>query len=562
VLDEAGEVVKTITVPEDSLIDIQELKYFKRSPMKFELTSFVTPYGINLDLGVAGKTWYFDVTDLAPILNGTKRMTIERGGQNQEELDIRFLFIKGTPPRYVESVTQLWPVTSPGYTSIVSNRVFEERNFTFPQAAKAAKIKSAITGHGQEGEFNRQTHFLNINGGARELEWLVWKECANNPVYPQGGTWIYDRAGWCPGAPTDVKELDLTPFINNGNTIKVDYGVNTASGDSRYIVNNQLVTYGNPNFKNDVAITKIIKPTADIEQGRFNPICMNPEVEIRNTGSDALTSVDISYGVKGATPKVYTWKGNLAFLQSARVALPSFGLDNWAQGDIFSASVSNPNNKVDEYAKNNIISTKFTQVKKWNSSIVVQLRTNNFPNETTWELTDESGKVLKSRKNALKANTLYIDTLQNLNGCYQWRITDSDDDGLSFFANSDGNGTLAIKNLGGVNSGLQADFGKEINYQFIAGSIIATNDLTYRPELLVFPNPTAGLFTVQTEGLKEGFELSVTNLQGQKVLSQLIPNSDELHREMAIDLAAFPNGMYIVQLKSGKMMLAQKVVKN
>jgi hypothetical protein len=561
VLDESGAVVKTINVAEDSTLDIEDLKYVRRSPMKYELTSFVTPYGINLDLGAAGKTWYFDVTDLGPILNGTKRMTFERGGQNQEELDIRFLFIKGTPPRDVLTVNQLWPVTSPGYTSILTNRVFEERNFTFPTETKAAKIKSAITGHGQEGEFNRQTHYLNINGGLRELEWLVWKECANNPVYPQGGTWIYDRAGWCPGAPTDVKELDLQPFIGNGNTIKIDYGVQAASGDSRYIVNNQLVTYGSANFKNDAAMSKIIKPTADIEQGRFNPICMNPEVEIKNTGSEVLTSVDISYGVKGATPKIYTWKGSLAFLQTTRVLLPSFGLTDFAQSAFFSASVANPNGKADEYLKNNTITSKFTQVKKWSSSIIVQMRTNNFQNETSWELTDETGKVLKSRKNGLKVNTLYIDTLQNLNGCYQWRITDSDDDGLSFFANGDGNGSLAIKNLGGVNTTIQADFGKEINYQFIAGTMIATNDLSYRPELLVFPNPTSGLFTLQTEGIREAYDISVTNLQGQILLSQKITNIGELHQETTLDLSSFPSGMYIVQVKSGQLVLSQKIVK-
>ncbi len=561
VLDESGAVVNTINIPEEATLDIEDLKYVRRSPMKYELTSFVTPYGINLDLGAAGKTWYFDITDLGPILNGTKRMTFERGGQNQEELDIRFLFIKGTPTRDVLSINQIWPVTSPGYANILNNRVFEERSYTFGADVKAAKIKSAITGHGQEGEFNRQTHFININGGLRELEWIVWKECANNPVYPQGGTWIYDRAGWCPGMPTDVKELDLQPFIGNGNSIKIDYGVQTASGDSRYIVNNQLVTYGSPNFKNDVAINKIIKPTADIEQGRFNPICMSPEVEIKNTGSETLTSVDISYGVKGATPKVYTWKGSLAFLQTARILLPSFGLVDFAQSEFFSASVANPSGKTDEYPQNNTLTTKFKQVKKWNSAIVVQMRTNNFPNETSWELTDETGKVLKSRKNGLKANTLYIDTLQNLNGCYQWRITDSDDDGLSFFANGDGNGSLSIKNLGGVASSIIADFGKEVNYQFIAGTTIATNDLEYRPELLVFPNPTTGSFTLQTEGIREAYDISVSNLQGQTLLSQKISTINELHQETSLDLSAFPSGMYIVQIKSGHLVLSQKIVK-
>ncbi|MBK8441874.1 MAG: hypothetical protein IPL35_00010 [Sphingobacteriales bacterium] len=25
-----------------------------------------------------------------------------------------------------------------------------------------------------------------------QFQWQVWKECADNPLYPQGGTWIFD----------------------------------------------------------------------------------------------------------------------------------------------------------------------------------------------------------------------------------------------------------------------------------------------------------------------------------------------------------------------------------
>ena len=55
--------------------------------------SFVTPYGINLNLGIDGKTWTFDMTDFTPVFNGQKQITVERGGQWQEDMDIRFLFL-------------------------------------------------------------------------------------------------------------------------------------------------------------------------------------------------------------------------------------------------------------------------------------------------------------------------------------------------------------------------------------------------------------------------------------------------------------------------------------
>ena len=63
--------------------------------MSFQIMSFVTPYGLGLNFGVDGKTWYFDVTDFAPILKGNKRITMSGGGQWQEDMDIKFLFIGG-----------------------------------------------------------------------------------------------------------------------------------------------------------------------------------------------------------------------------------------------------------------------------------------------------------------------------------------------------------------------------------------------------------------------------------------------------------------------------------
>ena len=91
-------------------------------------------------------------------------------------------------------------------------------------------------------------HLFNINGGADEFSWQVLKGCAENPVYPQGGTWVYDRAGWCPGMATDIQENDITPYVTPGTNAIVDYNITTASGDSRYWVSNQLVTYGAANF--------------------------------------------------------------------------------------------------------------------------------------------------------------------------------------------------------------------------------------------------------------------------------------------------------------------------
>ena len=108
-----GAVISTIPVATEGTINITDLDYYRRYPMKFEIMSFVTPYGINLNLGIDGKTWTFDMTDFTPILKGDKRLTIEDAGRWQEEMDINFLFIVGAPPADVVDICLLYTSPSP-----------------------------------------------------------------------------------------------------------------------------------------------------------------------------------------------------------------------------------------------------------------------------------------------------------------------------------------------------------------------------------------------------------------------------------------------------------------
>ena len=80
---------------------------------KFQLISFITPYGKRLKMGGDnGWAWVFDVTDYLPILKGEMKIS---AGNNQELLDLKFIFIKGTPPRNPLSVENLYPIKSYKY---------------------------------------------------------------------------------------------------------------------------------------------------------------------------------------------------------------------------------------------------------------------------------------------------------------------------------------------------------------------------------------------------------------------------------------------------------------
>ncbi len=561
IYDEDGNLTGEIEVEYEGVIDITDLEYFRFSPAKYEIMSFVTPYGINLDLGPEGKTWIFDVSDYGPILKGSKRLLMDKGGEYQEEMDIKFAFIKGTPPRNILDIKQIWPVQSYGYTSILNNSQLEPRTLTAGSDVRGLKVRTMATGHGQEGEFISRVHSLNVNGGSSEFVWSLWKECANNPVYPQGGTWVYDRAGWCPGAPTDLREFEITPFVQPGSSFSLDYGLNAASGDSRYIVNAQLVTYADMNFTSDVALEEIINPSDRIEYARSNPICGGPVVVIKNNGKNTVNSVTFSYGVDNSSPLSYTWAGTLAPLQKQTLALPDVDPALLYNGQVFRVTVTAVNNTNDQYSGNNILSSPITPVKLLDKDIVVTMKTNGAPSETRWVLTDANGNIIKTSRPDLTAFTMYNDTIRGLSGCYRLQFTDSDQDGISWWANGDGDGYMRVKPLNGGWVFFQPDFGSELTFNFIAALPNATEDVESAAEVSVSPNPTTEAVWISLSGFWGNTRIDVYNQQGIPVFTEsaMIGTRDE-YRTL-LDLSSVPAGLYTVKVSGRKIAKAIKVIR-
>ncbi len=549
IFNQNGIKIDSIPITPTGTISVTELNYYTRFPSKYQIMSFVTPYGAYLDMGMDGKTWIFDVTDFAPILKGNKRITVSGGGQWQEDMDIKFLFIVGTPPRDVLNIQQLWPDNGTSYTNIMNNRRFEPKDILMNPDAFKYKIRTAITGHGQEGEFIPRSHFIDIDGGADDFIWTVWKECAENPVYPQGGTWIYDRAGWCPGMATDVREWDLTPLVTPGQYSIIDYGLYVASGSSSYIVSNQLVSYGDVNFTNDAAVVEVLAPSKRIEYFRTNPMCSSPKVVIQNNGRFMLTNLTIEYWVNDAiTHESYTWTGVLANAQKVTVDLPltstlwspvSAGSNNQ-----FHVLVKDPNSGVDEYSYNDTYTSDFTIPDVIPSNFIMLFKTNNAAHENTWSLRDDVGNILFARTN-MTNSTLYLDTFNLSLGCYSIVITDTDDDGIDFWNNNDGTGLARIMEVGGgIVTPFEGDFGGSFIYNFTIDIPLTYEELNNNWDINVYPNPAVDEFFVEGKRVQDA-TVKIMNSMGQVVN---IPSTIATDR-IQFNTSEVPKGVYFVNIE-------------
>ena len=516
---DTGVLTGTSAVSTTSVINIANLNYYKRYPYYNELMSFVTPYGIGLDFGVKGKSWYYDVTDFTPLLKGPKRFLMTMGGENQEQIDIDFWFIVGTPPRNVLQFNQLWQGAGrqgqAGIANINNDTRFEPLTVPLLNNGQAFKVRSTITGHGSEGEFGQNggiiNHYFNVNGGTNEFAWQITQNCPSNPIIAQGGTWVYVRQGWCPGQASMLKENNITPFVTPGATVTLDYNCSNPvnpSGDYRYIAAHQLVTYASANRALDANIIDVLMPSNNVLYSKFNPICSSPVIFVQNTGSTAITNLDIDYWLNNSAVKqTYNWTGNLIFLDTTRITLPIATL--WQNGiqttnNKFNVELRKANSTTDQYIYNNKYASPFTVPDVITGSITVEFKTNNNPSENTYAILDDNGNVVSGASTLAAANTIYVDNYI-LNGCYKIVVTDAGGDGVQWWANtSQGVGYIKIKDAitGAVIKTFQPDFGDRFEYSFTTASSLSLHENELNIGINLFPNPSHDSFKIEGDEIE------------------------------------------------------------
>ncbi|MEN7550169.1 peptide-N-glycosidase F-related protein [Rapidithrix thailandica] len=455
----------------------------------FEIEAFVTPYGKRLDLkGEKGWTYVYDVSDYAPLLKGKVDLS---SGNTQELLDMKFYFIKGTPPRNILKVENIYPSGSYVYEDLSDDKKLKATEIHLEAQAKMFMLRSRISGHGHFGprnccEWDSKTHTYYLNEEAL-FRWNVWKDCGFNPIYPQGGTWPFDRAGWCPGTPVDTYDFELTRHVRPGKTITLDYGIEPYSDNGEkggnFRMAHQLFSYGAPNFKNDARVMEIISPTNQDAYSRLNPSCKNPVILIQNTGSATLQSLQITYGLQGGKKETYQWSGRLEFLEKATVVLPVPSWDGLEEkgNTKFEVSVGQPNAVKDEYPANNNMSSEVEAPVKLPKRFILHIEANNKERarENGYTISNERGEVYFERS-ILEDEQVYDDVIELEEGCYEFRLTDQAEDGMVrhwWYRNSNPemigrNGRVALLSTDGeILVEFPYDFGQELRLQFYVGSL-------------------------------------------------------------------------------------------
>ncbi len=536
-----------------------------------ELTKIITPYAGDKNQNWKHE-WIIDVTDYAPILTGERVVAARYGGwQDGFTVTIDFDFIEGTPPRNVLEVNTLYDGTYRyGFTNDPIESHLIPKDIQMHQDMESSKFRMVASGHSFGGnencaEFCAKWYKLKINGSTAVQE-DVWRDdCGSNALQGQTGTWIYNRAGWCPGDEAIRFDTEVGHIVEAGQTeeFDVDWESYTYTGgagfDPQYGIEATIFQYAAWNFANDVAIDNVIRPSKQDRFWEMNPICNNPEIVITNTGSSNVTRVTFDFWVEGSPEIIrYEWKGALVPGESEQLVLPSY--NKWLFGEktnnVFHVEITSVNNKADEYAGNNHFKSFFEDTKVMPEEFIIAFNNNAAASETRYKVVSERGETVFSRTSAL-ANTQFLDTVRLDTGCYTLIIEDIGCDGLSFFANNDGNGRIWLHPSGDPANfypplhQFDPEFGCEALLSFTVGYELGDEETMDYPtgtreltngKLTAYPNPSAGNTTFMLEeGLVTGGTLVVYNHTGQRVYETQIIGRN------GTEVQGLPSGNYFAQ---------------
>ncbi|PKV62946.1 peptide-N-glycosidase F-related protein [Pontibacter ramchanderi] len=463
-------------------ITIRRTGGVKGESQDIEIGRMLTPYG-----GAFSKDWAFDwevdVTDFSLLLRDSVEIEYNHTGWEPNNdrgwtITLDFEIVKGKPAWEPISIHKIYDgAYRYGDPANPIENALKPTAFTADKNAAFARLRVVQTGHGMDKPDNcaefcskyREIYFDQKLIDKRD----IWKKCGDNPLYPQAGTWVYDRADWCPGDLMQPDLFDLPVRAGARHTVDINMEDYTSSAPSaEAYITAYVIQYKKPAAKQDAAISDIVRPTLKDAHRRQNPANVQPQVVVRNMGAAPLTRLDIRYGTKGFGQRSYTWAGNLAPAASTTISLP--GVIDQAPGrNMFEVELLKPNGKKDKYPADNKMTSTFEGVPKHGATMVVYLMTNNQPDQNFYTLKNGAGEIVQERVvGTLKANTLYRDTLQLRQGNYEFLFQDSGGNGLEFWANPRG-GRGKLRLLDGNGAMLQdfeSDFGSSVRYAFEVGT--------------------------------------------------------------------------------------------
>lgn len=546
----------------------------KGKDLKFEIGRMLTPYG-----GANPKGWEFqwevDVTDFASILRDSVEINYtHNGGEPGHDrgwaITIDFEITKGTP---ILNPIKINEVYNDKYVYGNPKNDIEDhlKPYTLKTTSKTSIVRSRIiqTGHGMD----KPDNCAEFCSKWRDMFWdnekvervQLWKECGSNAFYPQAGTWLYDRANWCPGTLVDPKINNFMVKKGSQHTYDVAMQPYVSKGGANQQVSAYLIEYEASRFSRDVEIYDIVAPTNKQFWGRYNPTNTNPIIIVRNNTSKAVESLEIEYGVDGKATNKETWKGTIEPFAKKQIEL-SNSLNRGSEAGTFKATITKVNGSSDQYKADNTLSSCFKATPEHKGDIKIVFMPNKTSNkENYYYIVDKDGNKVFEKKMSEISNTenTYTDLVNLKDGDYEFRFFDKEGDGLEFWANPEsGNGRVYLSNSNGeLVKFFDPDFGNDIRYAFTVNSALKEENLEPIPAFWLPETRTSGKFQIclMANNKKEKINVKIVDYDSTMESSfTILPPADGV---IDMDISTYPSGRHFVIIEQNGVRYLRRVWK-
>lgn len=234
----------------------------------YQLGRMITPYSGDYNRGKNASKWdhiwSWNVTEYLPLLRQDSIEIVMQyeGYQDGFLATTDFIFTEDNnamkDTKKFIGVEQVYYDYYPfGRPDTTIDEYLGEKTIVLPKGTKQVLSRLQISGHGEDtlnaaAEFLKKSFVYVANNQVVDNS-AVWRDdCGCNPIQPQGGTWIYNRSGWCPGTKVLEYYYDLTPFVENGKlNIKMlfEYYNNQGLGLPGYQIANELFFIADKHYK-------------------------------------------------------------------------------------------------------------------------------------------------------------------------------------------------------------------------------------------------------------------------------------------------------------------------
>ncbi|OGS88256.1 MAG: hypothetical protein A3E30_16850, partial [Fluviicola sp. RIFCSPHIGHO2_12_FULL_43_24] len=179
-----------------------------------------------------------------------------------------------------------------------------------------------------------------------------------------------------------------------------------ASPLRRSLINSDACTPPNPS---DAAVTDVFNPRGDHCQGSIIP-----SVQLRNRGSNNLTSATISYRIDNGAPTTFAWTGSITPGNSATVALPAFTAATLGV-HTFKAYSTVPNGVADPYAVDDTSSISFMVSSGIMPNYTQDFESSTFPPDLRWLVENVNGDCFQwSPASGISSAGVFINNIAQL----------------------------------------------------------------------------------------------------------------------------------------------------